>query len=223
MTVLPLRDAAECRYDVVTLGEVMLRLDPGDGRVRSTRTFSVSEGGAEYNVGRALRRCFGRRVAHIAAIGDNEVGRLLHDLMLQGGVSLDHVVWKEADDVGRFFIVTNDDGKKLLVKARMNGDSLVVNTPNGQLKAPSGIFPSHPWNKKILSKRVVLDTKTGKLLRLRPQFMGKEQIRAGGKTITASRYKVSGDETYDLWFDDSGNWVRLLYKKDDYNFIFALR
>ncbi len=102
MTVLPLRDAAECRYDVVTLGEVMLRLDPGDGRVRSTRTFSVSEGGGEYNVGRALRRCFGRRVAHIAAIGDNDVGRLLHDLMLQGGVSLDHLVWKEADDIGRF-------------------------------------------------------------------------------------------------------------------------
>ncbi len=99
--VIEVRDAASCRYDVVTLGEVMLRLDPGEGRVRSTRSFAVSEGGGEYNVGRALRRCFGHRVAHVTAIGDNEVGRLLEDLLLQGGVDLDHVVWKPADEVGR--------------------------------------------------------------------------------------------------------------------------
>ena len=96
-----LRPADVCRYDVVTLGEVMLRFDPGEGRVRTARSFAVSEGGGEYNVGRALRRCFGRRVAHVTAIGDNDVGRLLEDLLLQGGVDLGHVVWKPADDVGR--------------------------------------------------------------------------------------------------------------------------
>ena len=101
MTGLELRPAEECRHDVVTLGEVMLRLDPGEGRVRSTRTFMVSEGGGEYNVGRALRRCFGHRAAHVTAIGRNDVGRLLEDLMLQGGVDLDHVVWKDADEIGR--------------------------------------------------------------------------------------------------------------------------
>jgi 2-dehydro-3-deoxygluconokinase len=98
---LPQRPAAECRYDIVSLGEVMLRLDPGEDRVRTARSFAVREGGGEYNVGRALRRCFGRQVAHITAIGDNEIGRLLEDLMMQGGVSLDHVVWKPTDDVGR--------------------------------------------------------------------------------------------------------------------------
>ena len=91
----------DCRFDVVTLGEVMLRLDPGEGRVRTARSFQVSEGGGEYNVGRSLRRVFGHRVASVTAIGDNEVGRLLEDLLLQGGTNLDHVVWKEADDVGR--------------------------------------------------------------------------------------------------------------------------
>ncbi len=96
-----LRPAGSCRYDVLTLGEVMLRLDPSDDRVRTTRSFRVHEGGGEYNVGRALRRCFGHRVAHVTAIGDNEVGRLLEDLMLQGGVNLDHVVWKEGDEIGR--------------------------------------------------------------------------------------------------------------------------
>lgn len=79
----------------------MLRLDPGEGRVRTARTFQVSEGGGEYNVGRALRRCFDHRVAVVTAIGDNEIGRLLEDLLLQGGVNLDHVVWKPADDIGR--------------------------------------------------------------------------------------------------------------------------
>ncbi len=95
------RPADECRFDVVTLGEIMLRLDPGEHRVRTARSFQVSEGGGEYNVGRALRRCFQQRVAHVTAIGDNEIGRLLEDLLLQGGVNLDHVVWKAADDVGR--------------------------------------------------------------------------------------------------------------------------
>ena len=98
--VVTLRPAGECRFDVLTLGEVMLRLDPGEGRVRTARSFQVSEGGGEYNVGRALRRCFGQRSALVTAIGDNEVGRLLEDLLLQGGVNLEHVVWKVADEVG---------------------------------------------------------------------------------------------------------------------------
>jgi 2-dehydro-3-deoxygluconokinase len=99
--ILTIKDAKDCRFDVLTLGEVMLRLDPGEGRGRTARTFTVSEGGGEYNVGRALRRCFGHRAALVTAIGDNEVGRLLEDLLLQGGLDLDHVVWKPADDVGR--------------------------------------------------------------------------------------------------------------------------
>lgn len=101
VTPLVRRDPDECRFDVVTLGEVMLRLDPGAGRVRTARSFQVSEGGGEYNVGRALRRVFGHRAALVTAIGDDEIGRLLEDLLLQGGMSLDHVVWKPADALGR--------------------------------------------------------------------------------------------------------------------------
>ena len=102
MISLPaLRPPSECRFDVVTLGEVMVRFDPGEGRVRTARTFQVSEGGGEYNVGRSLRRVFGHRVATVTALGDNEVGHLLEDLLLQGGTNLDHVVRKTTDDVGR--------------------------------------------------------------------------------------------------------------------------
>lgn len=91
----------QCRFDCVALGEVMLRLDPGEGRIRRTRTFQAWEGGGEYNVVRGLRRCFGLRTAVITALVDNDVGRLLEDLMLQGGVDLGYLQWHADDGIGR--------------------------------------------------------------------------------------------------------------------------
>ena len=102
MTAPPgLRPAADCRFDLVSLGEVMLRLDPGEGRVHTTRHFTVWEGGGEYNVARGLRRCFGLRTAIVTALADNPVGRLVEDLMLQGGVDLSYLQWRDYDGVGR--------------------------------------------------------------------------------------------------------------------------
>lgn len=98
-TFKPLSAKESC-YDLLSLGEVMLRLDPGEGRVRSTRNFRVREGG-EYNVARGLRRCFGLRTGIITALVDNEVGRLVEDLMLQGSVDTSHVEWVQHDGVGR--------------------------------------------------------------------------------------------------------------------------
>ena len=100
MAELQLRPREACRWDCVSLGEVMLRLDPGDGRVHTTRTFQVWEGGGEYNVARGLRRCFGLRTAIVTALADNPVGRLVEDLMLQGGVE-QRVLWVKYDGVGR--------------------------------------------------------------------------------------------------------------------------
>lgn len=101
MTTLALRERDDCRYDLVSLGEVMLRLDPGEGRIRTTRTLRVWEGGGEYNVARGLRRCFGMRTAVVTAFADNEVGRLLEDLVLQGGVDTSFVRWMPYDGIGR--------------------------------------------------------------------------------------------------------------------------
>lgn len=98
---LAIKPASECRYDLVSLGEVMLRLDPGDGRVATTRTFQAWEGGGEYNVARGLRRCFGQRTAIVTALVDNPVGRLVEDLMLQGGCDLSWLRWVADDGVGR--------------------------------------------------------------------------------------------------------------------------
>lgn len=101
MTALKVKSRDECRWDALSLGEVMLRLDPGEGRMRTTRQFRVWEGGGEYNVVRGLRRCFGLRTAVVTAFADNEVGRLLEDLILQGGVDMSHVKWLPYDGVGR--------------------------------------------------------------------------------------------------------------------------
>ncbi|MGW7243826.1 PfkB family carbohydrate kinase [Streptomyces sp. NPDC054804] len=87
--------------DVIALGEVMLRFDPGEGRIRTARTFQVWEGGGEYNVVRGLRRCFGLRTAVVTALADNAVGRLVEDLILQGGVDTSHIRWVAADGTGR--------------------------------------------------------------------------------------------------------------------------
>jgi 2-dehydro-3-deoxygluconokinase len=99
--MLSIRPADQCRYDLVSLGEIMLRLDPGEGRVRTARSFRAWEGGGEYNVARGLRRCFGLRTAVVTAFADNEVGRLLEDLVLQGGVDTALVTWLPYDGIGR--------------------------------------------------------------------------------------------------------------------------
>ena len=95
------RPKTNCRWDIVSLGEVMLRLDPGEERVTTTRHFRVWEGGGEYNVARGLKRCFGLDAAIVTALADNAVGRLVQDLIYQGGVDQSHLKWVEFDGVGR--------------------------------------------------------------------------------------------------------------------------
>lgn len=97
---LTLRPAASCRWDLLSLGEVMLRFDPGEGRIVGARSFRVWEGGGEYNVARGLRRCFGLRTSIVTALVDNPVGRLVEDLILQGGVDATHLQWVPFDGVG---------------------------------------------------------------------------------------------------------------------------
>ncbi|RYF92748.1 MAG: sugar kinase [Caulobacteraceae bacterium] len=99
--LLNLRPAEDCRWDCVSFGEVMLRFDPGFGRVRNARQFHVWEGGGEYNVARAMRKCWGKRAAAVTALPVNDLGWLVEDLMMQGGVDTSHVIWREFDGIGR--------------------------------------------------------------------------------------------------------------------------
>jgi len=96
-----LRDRSKCRWDLVALGEVMLRLDPGETRIAHAREFRVWEGGGEYNVARGLKRCFGLNAAVVTALVDNSIGRLVQDLIYQGGVDQSYIKWVADDGVGR--------------------------------------------------------------------------------------------------------------------------
>ena len=91
---LPLKPKDSWAFDQVSLGEVLLRLDPGEGRVRTARHFAVWEGGGEYNVARGLRKCFGLKTAVVTAFVDNEVGHLVEDFIMQGGVCTDFIQWR---------------------------------------------------------------------------------------------------------------------------------
>lgn len=98
---LELRKKEDCTFDMISLGEIMLRLDPGDARIRTARSFRVWEGGGEYNVARGLHKCFGLKTAAVTALADNEVGRLVEDFMLQGGVDTSLIKWVKYDGIGR--------------------------------------------------------------------------------------------------------------------------
>ena len=98
---LELRKKEDCTFDMISLGEIMLRFDPGDSRIRTARSFRVWEGGGEYNVARGLRKCFGLKTAAVTALADNEVGRLVEDFMLQGGVDTSLIKWVKYDGIGR--------------------------------------------------------------------------------------------------------------------------
>ena len=98
---LQLKDKKDCEFDMLALGEVMLRLDPGDTRIKTARSFRVWEGGGEYNVARGLRRCFGLKTGVVTAFADNEIGRLCEDFILQGGVDVSLIRWAPYDGIGR--------------------------------------------------------------------------------------------------------------------------
>lgn len=101
MTNLAIKPAEHCRYDLVSLGEIMLRLDPGEARIRTARQFKAWEGGGEYNVARGLRKCFGLDTGIVTALVDNEIGHLIEDFVHQGGVDTSLVRWVESDGIGR--------------------------------------------------------------------------------------------------------------------------
>ena len=101
MSQLAVKSKDKCRWDLVSLGEVMLRLDPGEGRVATSRGFQAWEGGGEYNVARGLKRCFGLDTAVVTAFADNPIGRLVQALIYQGGVDQSYVKWVPYDGIGR--------------------------------------------------------------------------------------------------------------------------
>ena len=98
---IKIKPKSECMWDAAALGEIMIRFDPGDMRIRTARSFKVSEGGGEYNVVRGLKKCFGMDTIVITGIVENDVGYLLLDLINQGAVDTRYIKWFPFDGTGR--------------------------------------------------------------------------------------------------------------------------
>lgn len=104
--MLKLKEKSNCEWSLVSLGEILLRFDPGDRRIHNARNFTVWDGGAEYNVAATLSRVFGRRTAIATALHDNAVGRLAEDLARGSGVDVSQIKWAEEGRNGIYFIDT---------------------------------------------------------------------------------------------------------------------
>jgi 2-dehydro-3-deoxygluconokinase len=100
MNELQIKSKADCHWDLVSLGEVLLRFDSSDERIHNARTFRVWDGGGEYNVGRGLAKTFRQKTAIVTALADNALGRLAEEMILQGGVDASQILWREADGRG---------------------------------------------------------------------------------------------------------------------------
>jgi 2-dehydro-3-deoxygluconokinase len=136
------------RWDCLSLGEVMLRLDPADNRIHSARKFQVWEGGGEYNVARGLRRCFGLRTAVATALVDNPVGRLVEDLILQGGVDTSLLRWIPFDGVGRAVrnglnFTERGFGVRAAVGCSDRGNTAISQVKSGDFDWPSIFGPEN--------------------------------------------------------------------------------
>ena len=114
--VLKIRPAADVKWDCVSFGEIMLRFDPGFGRVRTARQFQVWEGGGEYNVARAMRKCWGKRASVVTALPRNDLGWLVEDFICQGGVDTSHIIWRDFDGLGRNTRVGRSGDRSELVR-----------------------------------------------------------------------------------------------------------
>jgi 2-dehydro-3-deoxygluconokinase len=99
--ILKIKSKSGCMWDAVALGEIMIRLDPEDMRIKTARSFRVFEGGGEYNVIRGLKKCFGMDTAVVTGIAENDIGYLLQDLINQGAVDLRYTKWFPFDGIGR--------------------------------------------------------------------------------------------------------------------------
>jgi hypothetical protein len=118
---------------------------------------------------------------------------------------------------------THDDGTQITVSARAEGDKLIIDGPNGTAQAPLGTFPTHPWNKDIVKSGLLMESKTGKLRKVAIASAGAETLVLDDRSVTTTRYEMTGEMERELWFDEQENWVRLRFVKDGSWITFTLR
>ena len=198
--MLTIKDAKECEFDLISLGEIMLRLDPGEGRVRTARQFQAWEGGGEYNVARGLRRCFGLRTSVVTAFADNDVGRLIEDFILQGGVDVSLIQWLPYDGIGR--AVRNG----LNFTERGFGIRGALGVPDRGLTAASQMKPGDVDWDHIFGKRGARWFHTGGIFAALSETTPEvtiEAVKAANKHGTIVSYDLNYRPS--LWIDIGGH------------------
>ena len=102
MANIGIKSADTCKYDAVSLGEVMMRIDPGDVPTRRARFARLWHGGGETNVAEGLAACFGLRTAVVTALVDDGIGRNIENQLREAGVDTSHIIWFATDGKGKF-------------------------------------------------------------------------------------------------------------------------
>lgn len=126
-------------------------------------------------------------------------------------------VWKDGRLVS-FNGTTKENGKKTVVTGEAEGSKFVVEAPDGRKDAPANVFPNNPWTKNILNATVLLGTKTGELYWVKADPPQPQEVTLGDRTVQTQYYRVHGDATYELWFDERGIAVKFT-ETDDYGTI----
>jgi len=118
---------------------------------------------------------------------------------------------------------TDDDGTDIAASAELKGGKLVIEGPDGSAEAPLGVFPTNPWNSKIVEQSLLMDTKTGELLKVKIDAAGEDTVEARGKSFKARKYVISGDMERELWFTEDGTWLQMRFDSDGSAVTFTLK
>jgi hypothetical protein len=131
-------------------------------------------------------------------------------------------VWRDGRMVG-YRSQTHDDGTDIAAMAELKGDKLVIEGPNGRATTPLGVFPTNPWNSKIVEQSLLMDTKTGELLKVKVTAAGEDTLEVRDKPVKANKYVISGELERELWFAEDGTWLQMRFDSDGSAITFTLR
>jgi hypothetical protein len=123
-------------------------------------------------------------------------------------------VW-EGDRLVSIDTRTNDDGEEFRVTGRAAGDGFQVSGSGGSFTAPADIMPSSYWHADTVNRDVLLHTQRGELYPIETRTVGTETIEAGGRSIQAQRYRMTGTLQVDAWYSEAGQWVKLAFTVRD--------
>ncbi len=106
---------------------------------------------------------------------------------------------------------TNDDGEEFRVTARSTPEGLMVEGADGRFLAPAEILPTTYWHPDTVDQEFLLDTQHGRLLSVSATPKGTDVIEAASEQLPAKRFAMEGDVEADLWYDPSGDWMKIAF------------